>query len=298
MSAEFCIGKLFHLTPLVDSLADAELFFDSVFSPMCMMRGYSAHWHRDAAIYIVGSASIEPMECYGPREGEAQGTSWYRYVEKNGPRVHNTAFYVDDPAALATRFAEAGVRTTDGGAPGTVFAHPKDTPGMLEFCTPQYWQSIDPRFSPHWEAFAADYWSRHPLGLVRLSHITTAVDDAEQAAKFLVDVLDGTPLDDQPATVPDADSRFVLLGEDTVMELAQLRSGTTSHASAALATVGEVVTAVTFTVTDLDRAVAFLARTTAPFGEPAGGQVATDPQKTWNTEYRFTDRVLAGDPRA
>ena len=29
------IGKLFHLTPLVDSLADAEFFFDSVFSRRC-----------------------------------------------------------------------------------------------------------------------------------------------------------------------------------------------------------------------------------------------------------------------
>ena len=40
------IGKLFHLTPLVDSLPDAEFFFNSLFSPLCMMRNYSSHWHR------------------------------------------------------------------------------------------------------------------------------------------------------------------------------------------------------------------------------------------------------------
>ena len=52
------IGKLFHLTPLVDDLAPAEYFFNSVFAPLCMMRNYSSHWHRHAAIYIIGETSI------------------------------------------------------------------------------------------------------------------------------------------------------------------------------------------------------------------------------------------------
>ena len=63
------IGKLFHLTPLVDDLGDAEYFFNSVFSPLCMMRNYSEHWHRHAAIYIIAETSIEPMHCLGPRAG-------------------------------------------------------------------------------------------------------------------------------------------------------------------------------------------------------------------------------------
>ena len=87
------IGKLFHLTPLVDSLADAEFFFNTVFSPLCMMRNYSDHWHRDAAIYVIGETSIEPMHCF-PGPGPV-ATSWYRYAEKFGPRVHNIAFYVE-----------------------------------------------------------------------------------------------------------------------------------------------------------------------------------------------------------
>ena len=59
-----------------------------------------------------------------------------RYMDKYGPHVHNIAFYVANGPGLATRLAGAGVRTTDGGAPGTVFAHPKDTPAMLEFFDP------------------------------------------------------------------------------------------------------------------------------------------------------------------
>ena len=122
------IGKLFHLTPLVDSLGDAEYFFNRVFSPLCMMRNYSTHWHRHAAIYIIGETSIEPMECLpGPA---TRATSWFRYVERFGPRVHNMAFYVDHIEDLAQRLEEAGVRITDGGSgQPTVFCHPKDTPG-------------------------------------------------------------------------------------------------------------------------------------------------------------------------
>jgi hypothetical protein len=70
------IGKLFHLTPLVDSLGDAEYFFNRVFSPLCMMRNWSDHWYRHAAIYIIGETSIEPMECL-PGPGDVR-TSWFR----------------------------------------------------------------------------------------------------------------------------------------------------------------------------------------------------------------------------
>ena len=65
----FRIGKLFHLTPLVDSIADAEFFFSSVFAPVCIMRGYSPHWHRHGAIYVIAETSIEPMQPLPPPPG-------------------------------------------------------------------------------------------------------------------------------------------------------------------------------------------------------------------------------------
>ena len=298
MAAEFRIGKLFHLTPLVDDLGAAEFFYDSVFSPLCMMRNYSDHWHRDAAIYVIANAAIEPMECYGPRDGEP-GTSWYRYFERFGPRVHNTAFYVDDPAALERRLTEVGVRTTDGGSEGsTVFAHPKDTPGMLEFSDPSgHWFAGDPRFSPHWDEFARDYWgNRHPLGVQRLSHITVAVHDHAAARAFFVDVLDSVALDPQPATVDHATSSFVLVGEDTVIELTQPDSPA-SPIAPVLDTVGESVVGVTFTVRDLEQAAEHLALAEAPVASTTNRDIRLDAAKTWNTEYRFTEHVLAGDPR-
>jgi catechol 2,3-dioxygenase-like lactoylglutathione lyase family enzyme len=297
MSADFRIGKLFHLTPLVDDLAAAERFFDSVFSPLCMMRNYSPHWNRDAAMYVIAETSIEPMQCYGPADGQP-ASSWFRYQERFGPRVHNIAFHVDNGAALDRRLREAGVRTTDAGAPGTVFAHPKDTPGMLEFSEPTHWVSRDPRFSDHWRAFAADFWgTRHPLGVQRVSHITVAVGDVAAARKFFTDVLDARVLDEQASTLDHTDAAYVLVGEDTVLELAQPRDAT-SPIAPVLDEVGQCVTGITFTVRDLERAGEHLQTAGASVQSAADHDIVLDPATTWNCEYRFTDRVLIGDPRA
>ena len=298
MGSDFRIGKLFHLTPLVDDLGAAEFFYDTVFSPLCMMRNYSSHWHRDAAMYVVCDASIEPMQCYPPRDTEP-ATSWYRYQERFGARVHNTAFHIDDAVALERRLKEAGVRTTDGGAEGsgTVFAHPKDTPGMLEFCEPTHWGGRDPRFSPTYQAFAADYWgNRHPLGVQRLSHITTVVNDAVAAKAFFVDVLDAVPLDAQPSSFADAEAAYVMVGEETVMELAQPTSPASPIASE-LERVGQCVVGVTFTIRDLESASEHLALAEAPVLAATDRDIRLDPSKTWSCEYRFTTDVLAGDPR-
>jgi catechol 2,3-dioxygenase-like lactoylglutathione lyase family enzyme len=291
------IGKLFHLTPLVDSLPDAEYFFNSVFSPLCMQRNYSAHWHRHAAIYIIAETSIEPMEVLPPRAGE-EATSWYRYTQRYGMRVHNMAFYVDNIDDLERRLNAAGVRTTDAGSGNTVFCHPKDTPGMLEFFPDSYetTRAVDPRTRPEWAPFRDAYWSSHPLGLQRMSHITAVVKDLAAAEKFYVDVLDAVPLPDQPATLPDAASRYVAVGEDTIVEL--LSPGEDdSRAARDLAQAGESVIGVTFTVRDIPHALDWLGFTPAHVATSTEHEIVLDVERTWGCEYRFTDRVLTGDPR-
>jgi catechol 2,3-dioxygenase-like lactoylglutathione lyase family enzyme len=291
------IGKLFHLTPLVDSLADAEYFFDRVFSPLCMMRNYSPHWHRHAAIYVIAETSIEPMEVLPPLPGN-EPTSWYRYTERFGMRVHNIAFYVDNIDDLEERLKAAGVRTTDAGSGNTVFCHPKDTPGMLEFFPhpTEIWDRMDPRMRPEWAAFRDAYWPNHPLGLQRLSHITVVVKDLAAAEKFYVEVLDAVPLPDQPATVPDAVSRYVAVGEDTVLEL--LSPGDpASRAGRDLANVGESVIGATFTVGDVARALEHVTRLDVPVAASSDHEIVFDVARTWGCEYRLTDGTLTGDPR-
>ncbi len=296
------LGKMFHLTPLVDDLGDAEFFFNSVFSPMCMMRNYSAHWHRHAAIYIIAETSIEPMQCLPPGPGQ-EATSWFRYADKFGPRVHNMAFYVDDLDDLGRRLEAAGVRITDAGSGNTLFCHPKDTPGMLEFHPAEgLWEDMDPRLRPEWPAFRDAFWAQHhPLGLQRISHVTVVVDDLPAAEKFYVDVLDAVPLPEQDATVPGASSRYVVVGEDSIVELLAPGDGD-SVAARDLARVGPSVTGVSFTVKDLPAAAEWLqgrlADTVVEVAEVTGHDIRLDVATTWGCEYRFTDRVLTGDPRA
>jgi catechol 2,3-dioxygenase-like lactoylglutathione lyase family enzyme len=291
------IGKLFHLTPLVDSLPAAEYFFNTVFSPLCMMRNYSSHWHRHAAIYVIAETSIEPMHCLPPEPGD-EPTSWFRYADRFGPRVHNMAFYVDDLDDLAQRLQAAGVRITDAGSGTTVFCHPKDTPGMLEFhpARGDLWDRADPRFRPEWNAFRDGFWPNHPLGLLRMSHITVVTGDLDAAEDLYVGVLDAQSLPEQPATIVGATSRHYLVGEDTVVEMMD-PGDTDTVAARDLARVGPSVTGVTFTVRDLAAAAEWMGHFETPIAEVTEAEIRLDVDRTWGCEYRFTERVLTGDPR-
>jgi catechol 2,3-dioxygenase-like lactoylglutathione lyase family enzyme len=294
------IGKLFHLTPLVDDLAPAEYFFNSIFNPLCMMRNYAELWHRHAAIYVIADTSIEPMHCLAREPGSDKAeTSWYRYAERFGPRVHNMAFYVDDLDDLAERLQAAGVRITDANSGVTVFCHPKDTPGMLEFhpATGGPWEKVDPRFSSQWDAFRSSYWPNHPLGLLRMSHITVATGDLAAADDLYVGVMDAEPLPEQSATITGGRSRHYLVGEDTIVEMMN-PGDTDSVAARDLARVGASVTGVTFTVRDLAASATWLEMMKAPVAEVTEAEIRLDVERTWGCEYRFTERVLTGDPRA
>jgi catechol 2,3-dioxygenase-like lactoylglutathione lyase family enzyme len=290
------IGKLFHLTPLVDHFADAEFFFNRVFSPMCVMRNYSSHFHRHAAIYVIAESAFEPMEALPPLPG-TEPTSWYRFMERFGARVHNMAFYVEHMDDLEQRLQAAGVRTTYAGS-DSLFCHPRDTPGMLEFFPDptKAWDRIDPRMLPEWPAFRDAYWPGHPLGLQRMSHITVAVNDLAAAEEFYAELLDAVALPDQPATLPDAASRYVVVGEDTVVELTSPLDPT-SRAGRDLARVGDSVIGVTFTVSDVPAARESLTSPELPTMSSTEHDIVFDIARTWGCEYRLTDRVLTGDPR-
>ncbi|MDQ1431139.1 MAG: hypothetical protein QOF40_1741, partial [Actinomycetota bacterium] len=250
-----------------------------------------------AAIYIIAETSIEPMQCLPPGPGQ-EATSWFRYADKFGPRVHNMAFYCNDLEDLGKRLEAAGVRYTDAGSGNTLFCHPKDTPGMLEFHPSEgFWEGLDPRFRPEWGAFRDAFWAQnHPLGLQRISHVTVVVDDLPAAEKFYVDVLDAVPLPDQAATIPGGAARHVVVGEDTIVEL--LAPGDDDSVAARdLARVGPSVTGITMTIKDVPAAAEWLERLGQAVAEVTEHEIRLDVARTWGCEYRFTDRVLVGDPR-
>ena len=289
------IGKLFHLTMLVDDLEGPEQFFNSIFSPMCTMRGYSSQWHRYAALYVIADTAIEPMHVLAPLAGQAP-TSWYRFMQRYGPRVHNLAFYVDDPDELAARLEWAGVRTTRNDAGTTVFAHPKDTPGMLEFSPSSGRTLAEPRFERSWQAFRRDYWSNHPLGLERLSHVTILVSKLREASEFYAGVLDGTPLAETRPTLDGTESSYVLVGDDTVIELAHPLDDT-SELGRELHTAGQGVVAVSFKVLDVPKAEEHLRTWDAPVASTNSTEIVLNRKQTWGLEFRFRTTPLQGDER-
>ncbi|HMD45628.1 MAG TPA: VOC family protein [Acidimicrobiales bacterium] len=292
--APFRIGKLFHLTPLVDDLVAAEAFFTGVFAPLTFYRGYSSHWHRNASLMAVADAVIEPLQPLAP-DGDGPGTSWYRYMARFGPRVHNVALYGTGLDELGRRLDEHGVRHTDAGVATTLFIHPKDSPGMIEFSDPGAFRGADPRFSPHWDVFAADYWPNgHPLGLRHLSHTTIVVTDVEAAVRFYTDLLDARTLPDQ-AGAEGGRSRFVVVGEGTVLELAQPAGP--GRLADELARAGESVTGVTFRVGDAEAAARHVEERVEMKVTLTDGRAAVDAASTWGCEYAFSDRALEGDPR-
>ncbi len=74
----------------------------------------------------------------------------------------------------------------------TIFTHPKDTFGQLEFeGKSEHWRGMDPRFQPGW---SVEPWRDGPLGIKGLSHMTTVVRDLAKARHFYTTALEGTVL--------------------------------------------------------------------------------------------------------
>ncbi len=163
------IGKLFHLTPLVDEpRADAEYFFNSVFAPLCMMRNYvgalaparrDLHHRRD-----VDRADALP----GPRTGFRAGGDQLVPVRRalRAARAQHGVLRVRHrrpgraarrpPACASPTPAPAppcsATRRTRRGCSSST--RPPAVPGRRAI----------PASSPTWKAFAESYWPQHPLG--------------------------------------------------------------------------------------------------------------------------------------
>lgn len=293
------IDQVFHLTPLVQDLETAVARFEAIFGPHIWYRGYEPQVNnREAALMAVGDFVIEPMHPRAPFDGRP-ATSHYRYLERFGDGIHSLAVYAEDLPEIRTRLEAAGVRASDGGMPSTIFTHPKDFPGLIEFfdagLVPQH-TDINPRRHQDWDAA---YWRElHPLGMQYASHVTLVVRDHRAAAKTYADVLDCEILPDQPARTQGAASSYVTFGPDIMLEFAQ-PSDLASPLGQALETAGESWWGVTFLTQDLDKAQTFLSadHIDAPM-TVTDGTIRIDRDWTFGAEYAFTDRPLLGDPRA
>jgi catechol 2,3-dioxygenase-like lactoylglutathione lyase family enzyme len=260
-SIMFKIGKLFHLTHVVDNLREADQWYDDVFSACRYYRGYMRAAMRNASVLAIGDTPFEAIQT-APVPG-AENSAIGKFHARYGQHVHSIAWYVDSIEATFNQLSKHNVRQVDMvGRPAkgpfgkrniAVWTHPKDTHGAIEFAQVEDF-SIDVRLHPGW---STAYWrDQHPLGIERASHITVVVRDLGKATAFYRDVLGGKLLHEEE-TPGHKRSAFLAVGEDTVVELAQPLLAQSPEARD-LEHAGEGLYSVTFKTLDLARAAQFL----------------------------------------
>jgi catechol 2,3-dioxygenase-like lactoylglutathione lyase family enzyme len=300
------IREFFHLIHVVDNMDEANEWYDALFSPRCFQpKGYAELEKRWATLSMIGDFMIEVIE---PSDApEAQRAPLPKFRGRFGQHFHSLAFYVDAPdlRPFFDRLRASGVRIAKPGGglfaegddvdPGTtIFTHPKDTFGQIEFVgLDELWRGHDPRFTPGWSGV---WWrDEHPLGIERVSHFTTIAADLDRARTLYENGFDGRVVHEE--TSDDAESVFVFVGNETIVELARPTT-TDSRLAADLAENGELPHALTFKVRDLDAAEHHVEKVGTRIVDRSGDTFTLDPADCFEAIYSFTDRTIPGDPRA
>src|SRR5262245_53759910 len=292
----FKIGKLFHLTQVVDDLEKVDRWYDDVFSVERFYNGYEELAGRNASLIAIGDLILEPMT---PAKVEPlKNPSVKRFHDRFGQHLHSIAWYVDDLQAISARLDAAnfrmfnivGKQVKPPHKAAAVWTHPRETPGQLEFAV--YGDYLaDPRMKAGW---SSDRWRRHPLGIERASSIGIVVSDIKKARRLYCDVLDATLIHEEVTGTKR--STFVSIGEDTVVELAEPLSPD-SVEGRELAKNGEGIYSLIFKTNDLDRARDFLrSKQHRPEADGADA-IVLGPDQAFGMRLGFTRRDLPNDPR-
>lgn len=293
----FKIGKLFHLTHVVDDLPTVDKWYDDVFSVNRFYNGYEKLAGREASLIAIGDVVMEPM--MPARRENLRNLSVKKFHDRFGQHFHSIAWYVDDVEAISARLDQENLRLynivgTQVKPPhkmDAIWTHPRETPGQLEFALYGDFAK-DPRFEPNWSNAP---WREHPLGLERASHIGVVVRDLSAAQRLYCKVLGGTLIHEEEIQGRKK-SAFVSIGEDTVLELIQPHTST-SVEGRDLEKNGEGIHSLIFKTKNLGKAQDFLkANSLQP--EPDGADtIVLGPNQAFGMVVGFTQRTLPNDPR-
>jgi catechol 2,3-dioxygenase-like lactoylglutathione lyase family enzyme len=297
------IRKFFHLIHVVGDLTAADELYDRLFEPA---RFVTHSWgeleRRWASLFLIGDFVMETIQpSMLPEHLDAPLS---RFYARFGEHFHSLAWYFDpdDPVPTFRRLRDRGIRVAKSGGGfyvdesevgPTLFTHPRDTHGQLELhARDADLPGNDPRFEPGWSpAFWRD---DHPLGIEGPSHITTVVEDLPRARALYEEILEGQVIHEE--TDAEAARTFVVVGEDTVVELARpLRDDTALGRD--LAAHGELPHAMTWKVRDLDAAERHVEKVGVGISGRWGDTLTLDPVDTFGAILAFTDRSIPGDPR-
>lgn len=295
----FKIGKLFHLTHLVNDLDACDQWYDEVFACNRFYRGYEKLAVRDASLLTIGEVVMEPLSL--AKVDGAESSPIGKFKARFGQRFHSIAWYVEDVADLAAQFDRHQIHMFNlvgrplkaPVKPGTaIWTQPRQTHGLLEFAEiPRF--TTDARLQPGW---SSTFWrERHPLGIERASHITVLVRDLTPGVFFYRDVLRGRLIHEEQRA--DAKSAFVSVGEDTVVEVRQPLSANSADARD-LEHNGDSIYAVTFKTINLARAADFLRSKNQKIESQTGDSLLLSKDNTFGMVVGFTERAIPNDPRS
>lgn len=304
------IREFYHFMQIVDDFDDATERYARLLSPQVFI---PKHWSdfdlRWASLAMVGPELVfELME--PSTKTEDLGAPLPKFRARHGEHFHSFAWLVDDDQmpAWVDGLRAAGVRVIEPYPAGrehpwTVFTHPKDTLGQMEFQGTSPGNAArratqGPHCVPGW---TGAYWrDEHPLGLERLSHLTLMAGDLDRGQHVYADLLGGRVFHRESG--PDRESVFVVMGEDVpgreiVIELAKA-TDPGSRLAADFAAHGEMPHAMTFLVRDLVAAEKHVADCGfSLLDERTDETITVDPADLHNGVVSFTTRRLPNDPR-
>lgn len=299
------LREFFHLIHVVDDLAEADELYDRLFAPQWFMKHrWADHEARWASLGMIGDFMLETIKA-GPND-QFPRKPLTRFHRRFGQHFHSLAWYVDDEAMqpFFRRLRAGGVRVAMPGGgffpngdidPGiTIFSHPKDLGGQLEFVKREIYERLDLRARPE-EWKGVDWWrDEHPLGIVTMSHMTQVVRDVTRTATQYEQLLGGKLIHE--LRVPERTSIFVFVGDETIVELAEPTEAD-SLLRRDLAANGEITHGATFLVRDLDAVERHVVRLGITVASRAASTLALDPASTFGAPWSFTDERIPNDPR-
>lgn len=306
------VREFFHLMQIVDDFDAAESRYKALLGlDMFVDKHWSDFDKRWASLGVAGPEFV--FELMEPSKDEVDfGSPLPKFRNRHGQHFHSLSWYYDNDeiGTFVERLQAAGVRvidpypeSDDPSRTKTIFTHPKDTFGQMEFqgihvnggpAQPMKAAHLDPEHTGAW------WRDEFPLGLLGVSHMTTMVSDLDRARSLWTDVFDGEIFHEE--TTADRQSFFVLLGasvpgREIVVEVA-LPTAADSRIGLDQAAHGDMPHSISLRVKNLDAAAAHVESIGCSIIEPTDDTFLIDPADLFNGVVYCTTRSLPNEPRA
>jgi hypothetical protein len=302
-TGDYGIGLMIHSVHMTDDVPALNQFYEDVFGGLMFMGvdapNYLPNEDRWAGLVQISDLCIETMAPSMPADPTKPVGKFYA---KFGQHLHSVGYKVDDLTGLGNRLIQEGVYigAPGGGklermAPETVYFYPspRDMQGLMaELCRID--MGDDPRLLNTWSSQVKFWELSHPLGIKRLAYITLGVRRLEAAVETYVKKLQAIPVTEGIDDGGGFRYMIVQLG-DCLLQLAQPLDDE-SPLGAHVARWGNMIYGITFKVTDLDAAEAWLRKKSIRSVRSRNGMLATDPEDCFGAPYFFTTDSILNDP--